>query len=279
MPLYDVGIRYNFFGRSARTNQEKGGDNLASIEEKVDVKHWRLVLTEKYSNTGSIVLELGPDSNNKILIDKLTVPFQCPAHPVATYQGYPSDLDDILEVLPVRRGDDYSSWYNNCQHFVATFLVFLEAFANSRSGRCFSVVDSNRLTLIRRVNGSDGSVLSNNMNMFLAEGSGLAGGIATNAGGAALIASTLAADTVLVPAAGIMGWFGGMTTAPAAYAGAAAVAAPIAAGAAIGAGGFAAFALSKYAIWKDKTKFDDPRACGFPSKWSSDSNRSRRGRC
>jgi len=52
-----------------------------------------------------------------------------------------------------RRGSSYSVSDNNCQHFVATFLVFLEAFAKSTPGRSFQVKEPRRYHKILKVVG------------------------------------------------------------------------------------------------------------------------------
>jgi len=225
------------------------------------------VFTPISGDTTSIRLELDSLRTGKAAITKRSSDIRLPSHPLATYQGYPSDIDKVLVVLPIRDGDQYSPYFNNCQHFAATFLIFLEAFALENPEGSFRITEVSRMSQVLSVLNQDGPKRSNKANIYMVSSAPVAG-IAT----AGALAAAEATVVSTAPAAGVLGWFGVTTTvvAPAAYAGLAAAIAPFTAVATVAAG---AALLYQCNTWKGKTEFNDPRDSGFPSQSSVDHDR------
>jgi hypothetical protein len=255
---YNVGVRFSPIGDSSTTD-----------ETSVATKHWALVFSPQPDNTSSRLIELVKGNDDIIVMITTEYDFLLPAHPVATYEGELSDTDRILEAHPMR-GSCYSTFFNNCQHFVATFLHFLDAFAFGHDDRSFTVTDSGRIERVHSVLSRDGRQFYNapNMQLEAARLKAMVGGVATFAA-ASIAAEATVVSTVVstVPAAGFMGWFGATTTAtstvvaPAAYAAISATAAPVVFGSTIVAGlGY----KWKESTWRAKTLFDNPYFSGFP---------------
>lgn len=118
-------------------------------------------------------LNRSPTDRIDINVKELEHPYntQPLSHPFATYEGSLEDIDEVLKILPMRSGDEYSAFFNNCQHFAATFIIFLEAFAKERDGRSFRVTDSENLCLaqilITLTGSKDCHRFSNCVNMLM----------------------------------------------------------------------------------------------------------------
>jgi hypothetical protein len=156
----------------------------------------------------------------------------------------------------------YSAWYNNCQHFVAIYLLFLNAFANHADGRYFIIDSGDRYASIRNALKMSGRQVWNNPNSVMA-GLKL---MAITSAGATTGAAVIAADATVpatVAANGLAGWLGftNVVMVPASYASFAAFCVPIA----IGITGLTGGAiLKKRNEWKHKTLFDNPLVIGYP---------------
>ena len=266
--LYNIGIHYRLLGSSASSTSTRTDVTMVSNEISAKSKHWAVVFTPKDGARSSVRVELDClDNGNIDILNKSYPEMALPSHPLATYEGSLSDIDEVLKILPIRSGDKYSTWFNNCQHFAATFLVFLDAFAENRKNRSFHITEVSRMSGVLSVLNKNGSTLSNRVNIYMVSPAPVAG-IATVGALAAAEATVIST----VPATGLLGWLGATTTvvAPAAYASLAAAAVPITAVTAVGAGVALAW---NYDTWKGKTKFDDPRVSGFPSQWSANHDR------
>lgn len=246
---YNVGIRFSPIGNSWRTE-----------ETIINFKHWALVFTPTLAPTNSRVIELISGGKEVIMLTNDLI-FELPSHPLAVYEGDLSDTDRILEAHPMR-GSFYAASFNNCQHFAATFLLLLKAYALQHNDRSFRVTHPERMTTIQNVLIREGIKLYNSPNMYMQ----IARLSPIPIGGAAFAACAVAAEATVVstvPVAGIMGWLGATTTvvAPAASAALAASVAPIAAASTVVAGlGY----VWRARAWKYKTTFDDPSISGFP---------------
>jgi hypothetical protein len=246
---YNVGIRFSPVGNPWQTE-----------EININRKHWALVFTPTLEPTNSRVIEVISDGKAVIIITN-DLNLELPSHPLAVYEGNLSDTDRILEAHPMR-GSLYAASFNNCQHFAATFLLFLKAYARAHSNRSFRVTHSERMATIQTVLIKEGTKLYNSPNIYMQ----IARLSPIPIGGAAFAACAVAAEATVVstvPAAGIMGWLGATTTvvAPAASAALAASIAPIAAASTVVAGlGY----VWRARVWKDKTMFHDPSISGFP---------------
>jgi hypothetical protein len=187
-----------------------------------------------------------------VLKDYKSGPVKCT--PVGIYEGDPDDFRHVLEKHPMRYSE-YSEAFNNCQHFVATFLVFLEALAMHNDGKTFHKFT--RYADVIDVLGVKNDDLFNEANLFLK-----AGTIVACEGGLGLsgAAATAAQATTVVPASGLAGFLGMTTTVAAPTAGLAAVAAPVCAGLAVGA---VIGTIAGCMKWYPKTTFPDPRRVGF----------------
>lgn len=237
--------------------------NGAKEEDAIAIKHWVLVFSPP-SQEFAFTFEAAPGADERKTIctpvNYHTGTYK--AFPLGTYYGEWDDLLDVLRIHP-QRGSEYSSCFNNCQHFVAIFLLFLQAFAKSTLERKINIDEPTRYTKLRAVlrTAGEGRVW-NEPN--IAVGAMLfmpipLGGIA--GAGAAIAAEATVTSTV--SAGGLAGWFGMTTTviAPAAYASFAAVCAPIALGLTGVAG--AAYILNK-SNWRKNTMFRNPSIYGFP---------------
>lgn len=163
--LYTIGIHYSLVAASASSS--KNYKPLMSSEEGImSMKHWALVFNPKNHFYESRRVEVGYDSDGMIQMRNTSHNMPLPSYPFADYEGYLSDIDEVLKIHPMA-GHRYSMVFNNCQHFVATFLVFLEAFASKRWDRVLSVTDSARWTDIYRVLRRTGSIYYNEPNRSL----------------------------------------------------------------------------------------------------------------
>jgi hypothetical protein len=263
---YRVGIRFTRLGKP-----DENSDSL------VNIKHWRLVFAPIGEPRACHTVEAYPNLKRKLAFLHERHDFPIPSFELAEYRGSSSDLKRVLEAHPAR-GSDYSACYNNCQHFAATFLYFLQAFANEALNKTFRIVDPERMRVVQSVLISEDMKLHNKPNILFQgvvtkvlalSGVGVAGLMVASE--ATVATSAVSAVTSTVPASGIAGWFGATTSVttyvvntvavPAAYASMAAGAASVAAAATVTAVGYYAWTGSH---WKKQTNFNDPRSHGFP---------------
>ena len=244
----NVGIRFEPLGQNTTSN----GD--------ITITHWALVFTPSDGAGWSFRVELKVNPDNVLSFPARVFDNRVDAHPLATFTGY---LDDILKLMQVHpmRGTSYSPTYNNCQHWVATLLIFIRAFSDSTPGRQYEVTSANmsRYYNVLGVLTPDGDRLHHTPN-FLLQWVHL---VAAGGGAAAVGAATVAAEaTVMVPASGIAGWLGFTVAAPTAMAAVATATLPFTAVAAAIVGG--SYVYNHY--WRRRTTiFDDPRKRGCPT--------------
>lgn len=248
--LYRVGIRFSPLG-----NINENSDRSVSS------KHWCLVFTPANEPGTCRTVQAFPNIAGKVAILDRNHNEELPYFLLADYHGTEEDVERALEAHPAR-GSTYSACFNNCQHFAAIFLLFLQTFANGRVNKCFRIVDTNRMQTVQSVLVYQGLKVHNNPNPLFEFGTTRLLALST-CGVASLAMAAEATVTYTVPASGIAGWFGATTSVvvPAAYASAAAISAQAVAVATIGAGG-AYWWRSSY--WKKQTRFNDPRFHGFP---------------
>lgn len=87
-------------------------------------KHWLLVVT---GPDGQTIIELKKSNNEKIYFHNgPSTSTPDTTYPVAAYVGERSDFDLVLSHHPMNKNSNDGVDINNCQHFVATFLVFLK---------------------------------------------------------------------------------------------------------------------------------------------------------
>jgi hypothetical protein len=150
-----IGVRYQSLGEPD-----------ANADVAIHKRHWVLVFTgEEYAFT--IEANRGPGEQQDMLIEMNSCPQAYDAFRLGTFHGEWSDLQKIIEVHPQRR-TVYSAWYNNCQHFVAIFLLFLNAFANHTEERHFRLDNSDRYAGITKTLNMSGSTVWNKPNMIMA---------------------------------------------------------------------------------------------------------------
>jgi hypothetical protein len=246
VPTFNVGIRFEQLGKDTTS------------ENNIEKAHWALVFTPSDGAEWSIRVEMVTDRDDVLFFPVRVSDARVDAHDLATFTGY---LDDILELMLVHpmRGTPYSSRCNNCQHWAATLLVFMIAFSDSTSGRRYAVTNSQRHRKVLEALKSSGSSLFHTENWWLDSAQiVVVGGGAVAAGATAVAAEA----TALVPAAGILGWFGVTVAAPTAMAVAATALLPAVASGAAGAG---AMYLYKSYWWRNFTTFPDPRRHGCPA--------------
>jgi hypothetical protein len=146
-------------------------------------------------------------------------------------------------------------------------LVFIIAFSDSTSGRRYAVTNSQRHRKVLEALTSSGSSLFHTENWWLDS----AHVIILGGGAAATGATAVAAEaTAMVPAAGILRWFGVTVAAPTAIAVAATTAIAVAATTLLpaivsGTVGAGAMYLYKSYWWRNFTTFPDPRRHGCPA--------------
>jgi len=233
-------------------------------------KHWLLVVTRPDNRELDSIIELRRlekiwvhyNGHSNLFIPKI--------YPVATYEGLRNDFDHVLFHHPMNRNPEYKPGLNNCQHFVATFLLFLKAFAYQQQDTGRSFWPGSRYYDILSVLGTgerDGErVLWNLPNPYLSSISAVASlGLTGATGIAAAGAAATKITEVAVPVAGFLGRLGVTqtvaVTVPTVGAGLAAAAVPALIAGAVGVGGITA---ARCHIWKKKTTFRDPDLYGFP---------------
>ncbi len=252
---FNIGLRL-------RWPQAGGGTDYASVSKK----HWTLVV--QIEDSDSYFTMDGYDNNGGF--DVMT---RASAHHRGTfpyyllieYKRYTEDFREVLKFHPMR-GSKYDVCFNNCQHFVAIYTLFLEAFASYKELRSWKVVVADRLKDVRGALDFDSQYAWNRPNWLLK----VSGYVFTELPFAASLpaAAALSEPAIVlstVPASGISGWLGGTatvaTTVPASSL--AVAAAPIVLAAGIAAGVSYYYTVNN---WKEFTRFLDPRISGFPSE-------------
>jgi hypothetical protein len=263
---FDVGVRFEVLGTPH-------GTTAATTDQEATTKrHWALIFTSRKPEPFSIRVELR-NTNGDISMPLHKFDEEVYVHPIGTFKGVPDDIDRIIAMHPMR-GTKYSAAFNNCQHWVATALVYLQALADKTPDRHMRITNQALYDKVLRALKKSGTSLYNRRNLLFMGAQSIALGSmggAMVAAGVAAEATTVVTTTVAVPAAGIAGWFGATTTAtvatvaPAACATAGLVALPIIGVAGI-ASGIAVLAVTME--WKDKTMFLDPRRHGLPAETS-----------
>ena len=212
-----IGVRYQALG-----------DPTTNLEESVYSKHWVLVFSGRDVAFTIEAVADGSRERPEILMEVSPCSPSYDAFRLGSYSGRWFDFERILRVHP-QRGSIYSVYFNNCQHFVALFLLFLNALAKSEDGKQFNIDNGERYARIKRTLGISGDNVWNKPNLTMSTLSWATIG----GGGAAARAAVLLAEAqqvVTVPAGGLLGFFGATQTTmvPAAYAGFAAACVPVA---------------------------------------------------
>jgi len=235
-------------------------DNWSSAG--MEIKHWSIVL-ESGGEYG--ILELDTDGE-KIFISDTPMDCAVASFELAIYMGEVEDIDEVLKHHPMRK-TKFSLCYNNSQHFVATFFILLEAFAQSRRNRKFKYTGSFYDKVLGVLETKHG-FLWNSPNVCLRNAGTIGQALGTAGTGAAVALST-ATTTTVIPASGLAAFFGAAPTVavvPAAFAPAAALAAPVLLGVTML--GKAVYQRKK-TYWEEATKFLDPRVFGFPEGYKA----------
>jgi len=239
----NVGIRFQPIGQDTTS------------EDNITGTHWALVFTPSDGAGWSFRVELVTDKDNVISFPARVFDTRVYAHPLATFTGYLDDILKLMQVHPIR-GTSYSTTHNNCQHWVATLLVFMRAFSDSTPGRQYEITSAIRHNKVLEVLTPSGDSLYHTPNWWLRSGH-----LAAVGGGAAAVgAAAVAAEaTVMLPASGIAGWLGLTVATPTFMALVATAAMPFTVGAAAAVGGTYVFNIY---LWRKNTTFDDPRKRG-----------------
>ena len=218
-------------------------------------KHWVLVFSqgdvaftfEAFNSSGDVSMLVSP----------------CPpsygAFRLGSYYGRWYDLERIMAVHP-QRGSLYSATFNNCQHFVALFLLFLNSVAQSKRGRHFSIDNGGRYAKVRGTLNFSGLGVWNKPNLVMATLN-----ITTGASGVAVAAARMAGSqqSVILFVGQILGTLGvAETVMSSPYLNAfAAACVPAALG-------FAGLTTGTYFWkghdWKYKAMADNPMLVGYP---------------
>jgi hypothetical protein len=255
----------------------------AGTEKMIKTAHWCLVFTPSNNPTMSMTAELSTDGQVNSFPTREIRP-AVSAYRLATFVGQLIDVHHLIEVHPMYKYPNmgitsrYDAVFNNCQHWAATLLVFLEAFCDEKPGREFSVTETERYKKVMSVLETDGygSKLYHSSNWLFKGVSLLGGGIGIGATG--LAATAAAATTVteitipaVVAAPGILGsWFGMTTigTEVVAFTSTSVTAGAIAGTillpftiASVTLGGI--YVASEHIEWKQRTLFEDPRRRTF----------------
>lgn len=256
----NVGVRFQPLGASE-----------PNIENKALMKHWVLVFSPPFGEF-TFTYEAVPGKDDAIHTPIMYYDGALDAYPVGTYHGRWDDLRRVLEVHP-QRGTIYSACFNNCQHFVAIYLIFLASHAKYAPGRSWSF-DSNsryrRIASVLNVQTSSGTQLWNRPNIFLAAKNFIpvpvSGAVALSAKAASQIMVPTTVTTIR-SASGIAGWLvkpsivSKTVLVPATYAKFASACIPLAIVGTVITG--AAYGYNMWS-WKQKTIFRNPWISGFP---------------
>ncbi|KAK1755547.1 hypothetical protein QBC47DRAFT_191001 [Echria macrotheca] len=196
---FEIGVLYeSIHVGSSSSRWPLLGRSAVRGEDSIHTKHWALLFTTAGKK---LRIELRPTPEGTIAIQQTRYDSQSiQSFPVGTFTGLRSDLDDMIAMHPMQ-GGEYSTRYNNCQHWLATALMFLEALSAGRSGRSFTVTHPARHSsllgvLESRDYSKSSGILCHRVNMFLMTRAVLAqaAGIPVVAGGAALFLIVDAAE-------------------------------------------------------------------------------------
>ncbi|KAF3906725.1 hypothetical protein AA313_de0201123 [Arthrobotrys entomopaga] len=243
-------------------------------ETSIHARHWALVLTEPYKSW-SLQFELSKSGAGISFPARLFNP-SVEAFPLGTFQGSLRDITLLMQAHPMR-STTYSSSWNNCQHWVATMLVLMEALAikKEKEDRLFKISptalarhDRVKKVLEWKTDGQLYHVFNpvlDKVNVAgLSSGSALA---AMSVAAANATTTVMTTGTEVVPAGGLLGWLGCTVTntvevvekVPAAYAALGAMALPVAV---TGTALTAAYYIYNRVGHRGKTVFNDPRMSG-----------------
>ncbi|EPE30003.1 hypothetical protein GLAREA_01163 [Glarea lozoyensis ATCC 20868] len=271
MEKFNIDIHF-----SPTTKSQKAG-----TENMIKTTHWCLVFTPSVLPTMSLTAELSTDGRVNSFPTREIRP-AVSAYRLATFVGQLQDIHHLIKIHPMNkyasigRSNEYDAVFNNCQHWVATMLVFLEALCAAESGRDFSVTEGERYKRVMSVLNTDGSKLYHSSNWLFKGVSVLGGGVGV--GATALAATAAAATTVteitvpaVVAAPGILGsWFGLTTIATEVVAITSSTLPAVAIAGAIllpvsimGLYFGGLYVACEHIGWKVRTLFEDPRRCGM----------------
>jgi len=251
---FDVGIRFESWIDGSKANES---DMLNA--------HWVLIFERQVGDSGpcSVRIELSTHKDNSISFHFTEQNHFEGAHLIGTFEGDLTDVRGLMEIHPMSKwggaSGSYSIVNNNCQHWAATMLLYVKAFADSTPRRRFQITNLSRYNRVVGVLLVSGDSLYHkpnsvvvNMNLVAA----YVGGIA------ALVTGAVAETTAVVSAPGIAGLLGFTTVAPTAMAAAAITAMPLVAGVAVISGGALVYNAGWAIWWKQKTMFADPEKRG-----------------
>jgi hypothetical protein len=112
---FDVGIRF-----------QPLGDNTQTSEADIRKAHWQLVFTPSYVPETSLTVELAVNPNGDLCFPVFEWPEKRYAHPIGAWTGSLKGIHEFIAMHPMR-DTTYSTAYNNCQHWAATFLILMQA--------------------------------------------------------------------------------------------------------------------------------------------------------
>ncbi|KAK6535596.1 hypothetical protein TWF694_002051 [Orbilia ellipsospora] len=144
---FNVGIRFHSIG-----------DDSTNAEENIIAKHWALVFTPTFTLTPfSIQVELDNSQADGTLTFPIRVFDTQSSFPLGVYTGTWNDILSLMGSHPMY-STEYSAGWNNCQHWVAVMLVFIEAAGTFKAQRSFRVTERGRydrvLGVLEKVEGS-----------------------------------------------------------------------------------------------------------------------------
>jgi hypothetical protein len=221
--------------------------------------HWILFFERQVGDEGphSVRLELEKhDDLSMSFRDRYQDHFES-APLIGTFEGCLEDIRGLMKIHPMMKWKGvpraYSHAHNNCQHWAATMLLFVKAFADLTPGRRFEITDLSLYNSIMEVLLVSGRSLYHKSNPLLKWDLGFVFG-----GTAAVVTGVAAEATAVVSAPGIAGLLGFTTVVPTAMAATAIIIFPyVAAGTVLLAGGYA-YNVANMAWWRANTMFVDP---------------------
>jgi hypothetical protein len=252
MQEFKVGIRFQPLTK---------GKNEVNREHSISRSHWVLVLTPANNPAWSCLAELrrGPNSKDcdprASILDEKTQAF-----PLCTWMGILNEIFELFRVHPMTR-TSYSAAWNNCQHWAATMLIYMQASPKTEPGRVFNIINWKLYKRVLKVIKQDGDKLYHDSNLLFEAAHLMSIGGAAGVAGTAAVAAG-ATTTVILPAAMPVATTGPMaivhvaTTVPTAGAIAGTLTLPVAA---LGTVALGTLYLYKNKKWRKKTTFDDPR--------------------
>ncbi|KAK3325063.1 hypothetical protein B0H66DRAFT_109772 [Apodospora peruviana] len=260
MTSFEVGIRFEPLGQASDpTNSRKTVPDSAK-----DKCHWALVFAFSEIPDLEIRIELDTPDGKQISFPMSNLTggaHHVRALPLGRCHNVTvADLEHVRDVHPMR-GSTYDAAHNNCQHWAATFLIFLEAYCSSPSNdRRFEITNSARYEAVLSVlaQHDDKKSLYHHPNPAMDKINLAPAAVGAGATG---LAGFLTGGTTMVASPGVWGYLGYQVAAPTLMASAATVAVPVLAVGAVWSG--ASYIRGCYAGVK-KSLFGDPRVCGCP---------------